>query len=203
MKCVCEPCNGGWMHDLEDLNIPIIGCLMQDLALPLNSDQQLAVSRWAVKTSMVQDAIDRRKRRLFYTASERVALRSNTALPAYTRIWLGRSSLKTLTADGVDIGVDINDGAKVLELADGCVHTFAVGHLAIQVASIHAPAQYDGRPFDVTPQVTAPWDDLLVPVWPINRAVNWPPRWTLVNSRGIRNLSQRFSGGTQLTRPLA
>jgi hypothetical protein len=92
IKCVCETCNHGWMHDLEDLNIPIIGSMMEDNSMHLTLEHQRAVVRWAIKTSMVQDAIDTRNRKLFYTGPERFALRSNTSLPNYTSVWLGRSS---------------------------------------------------------------------------------------------------------------
>jgi len=37
---VCESCNTGWMHRLEDLNKPLIGCLMQDISTPLDVEQQ-------------------------------------------------------------------------------------------------------------------------------------------------------------------
>jgi hypothetical protein len=197
IRCVCALCNNGWMHDLEDLNIPIVGCLMEDMSVPLGFEQQSTVARWAVKTAMCQDAIDTRNRVLFYSTSERLALRSNTGIPSYTRIWLGRSSIKTLSASGADIGGDINDGNKVLEVVNGSVNTFVVGHLAIQVATLHAPAKYDGHPLDITPWISGPWDDLLIPIWPITETVNWPPPLTLMNSRGgIARLNERFNGGT-------
>ena len=84
IRCVCERCNGGWMHDLENSNIPLFGCLMEDIAMPLNREQQLSLARWAIKTAMVQDAINTHNRELFYTVSERLAVRHNTGLPAYS-----------------------------------------------------------------------------------------------------------------------
>jgi hypothetical protein len=197
IKCVCQPCNRGWMHDLENLNIPIIGCLMEDIGIPLSSEQQTTVAKWAVKTAMVQDAIYTRKRELFYTGSERLAVRSNTGLPDYTSVWLGRSSLRTLTCDGTDIRVDINDGSKILETALGSVNTFCVGHLAVQVATIHAPEKYKGHPFDVTSHIAAPWENLLVPIWPVtDSAISWPPSLTLAG-RGLTKLADRFRGGVR------
>ena len=95
--------------------------------VPLSLAQQSVVARWAVKTAMVQDAIYTRKRELFYTESERLAVRFNRGLPVYTVIWLGRSSLRTLTCDGTDFVVDINDGNSIVETATGSVSTFVVG----------------------------------------------------------------------------
>ena len=184
------------MSDLENLNIPIIGCLMQDITVPLGSDQQRSIAKWAVKTSMVQDAIIARKRELFFTKSERLTLRINTGFPLYTRVWLGRSSLSKLTASGTDHIGDINDGTKILGIVNGCVHTFVVGRLVLEVATIHAPDKYNGRAFDVTPQVLGPWDDLLIPIWPIDKAVNWPPPLMLKGQRGISKLADRFNAGS-------
>jgi len=40
VKAVCRTCNNGWMHFLEQSNVPIVGNLMQDVALSLNGFQQ-------------------------------------------------------------------------------------------------------------------------------------------------------------------
>jgi hypothetical protein len=199
IKCVCKPCNQGWMHDLETLNIPIVGCLMEDVSMPLSSEQQSTVARWAVKTSMVQDAIHTRKRALFYTTLERAALRVDATIPPHTLVWLGRSSLRTLSIDGTDIGLDFHDTmTKIPEAANGYVSTIVVGHLALQIVTIHVPGKYYGRPFDIPCQVLGPWIDLLVPIWPVNATVNWPPRFFFRGMKGITKLADRLRGGIRL-----
>jgi hypothetical protein len=176
VRCVCDTCNKGWMNGLEKLNKPMIGCLMEDIALSLDQQQQDAVARWAVKTSMVQDAMATRNRQMFYTVSEHRALRSGSAIPENTAIWLGRYSLRTLSIDGYDVGLDFRDsGAEVSEPVNGCVSTIVVGHLMLQVLTVHVPEKYSTRPFDVTCTVSAPWDRLLIPIWPLSAQVNWPP----------------------------
>lgn len=196
VRCVCDRCNCGWMHDLEDLNIPLIGCLMQDVALRLDRDQQQLIARWAIKTSMVQDAIYTKKRTLFYTTSEREAARCNTSLPEFTRVWLGRLSFSTLSADGFDLALTLHDRwREVSEPVDGCVSTFVVGHLILQIITVHVSEEYDRqRPFDMTTVIDAPWDDLLIPIG--SDAVNWPPRLHFINGIGITKLNHRFRGGT-------
>jgi len=187
------------MHDLENLNIPIIGCLMEDKAMGLTIDAQRTIVRWAITKAMVQDAMDTRNRSLFYTEPERAALRSNTRLPVYTNVWLGRSSLKTLACDGFDLGVDIDDGTAVPEMADGCVTTIVVGHLAIQIATFHVPDKYTGRPFGIRHAIQAPWEHILVPLLASEGSVNWPPRFSLIGDEGIKGLNARFRGGIDRT----
>jgi hypothetical protein len=196
VRCVCNTCNGGWMHDLEELNIPLIGCLMQDLALHLDRKQQQLIAKWAIKTSMVQDAIYTKSRTLFYTALEREAARRNTSLPEFTRVWLGRLSFSTLSADGFDIALTLHDRRReVSEPADGCVSTFVVGHLVLQIITVHVPEKYDRqRPFEMTTVIDAPWDDLLIPIGGTN-AINWPPRLHFINGSGITKLNHRLRGG--------
>jgi len=187
------------MHDLENLNIPIIGCLMEDIAMSLDAQQQATVARWAIKTAMVQDAIYTRTRSLFYNESERIAVKADSALPSDTIVWLGRSSLRTLSMDGFDLGLDFcgrND--EVPEPARSCVSTFVVGHLAIQILSIHVPEKYSGRPWEVRCPVAGPWDQLLIPIWPINiPAINWPPS-LYFREKGIDKLNKRLKGGRRV-----
>jgi len=186
------------MHNLENVSIPIIGCLMEDVTFSLDRIQQATVARWTVKTAMVQDAIFTRPRELFFSTSERLGIRYDRGIPDFTRIWLGRSSLRTLTADGTDFVLDIHTGNEILETANGTVHTFCVGHLAIQIATIHAHEKYKGQAFDLTPHISAPWDSLLIPIWPITSdKVTWPPAMTFFGGRGLTKLADRFRGGTK------
>jgi hypothetical protein len=62
---VCEPCNNGWMSSLEERNIPLIGCLLQDISTPLDACQQSSLAVWTLKTAMVLDSVNKRDRSLF------------------------------------------------------------------------------------------------------------------------------------------
>jgi hypothetical protein len=198
VRCVCNTCNQGWMHDLEELNKPIIGKLLEGIAMSLDTTQQFTVARWAVKTSMIQDAMDTRNRQMFYTALEHTAIRSKSAIPENTAVWLGKYSLRTLSIDGYDVGLDFHDpDSKVPELVNGCVSTIVVGHLMLQVFTAHVPEKYSNRPFDVTCTVPGPWDRLLIPVWPVTVQVNWPPPLFLKGT-GLDKLNGRLRGGISL-----
>src|SRR5437867_1030127 len=103
--------------------------------LPLDTSQQVLLATWAVKTAMVLDSTNTRERSAFYTEAECEQLRLTSTIPAHTRVWIGRSALNGLHADGTDVGLNGPDGAT--KIATGNASTFIVGHLALQVFTVH------------------------------------------------------------------
>jgi hypothetical protein len=90
VKAVCKDCNGGWMSELEQKNIPLIGNLMQDIGFSLNGLQQYHIATWAVKMSMIGDFLVRNHRPMFFNQAEREQVRVATNLPERTTVWIGR-----------------------------------------------------------------------------------------------------------------
>ena len=207
VKTVCGDCNGGWMSDLEAASIPVIGNLMQDIALPLDTSQQTLLSTWAVKTAMVLDSTNTRERSAFHTKSECEQLRLASAIPAHTRVWIGRSALNGLHADGTDVGIDAPDKTRI---ANGNASTFIVGHLALQVFAVHPLPEhkdkYEDRIFNEVPSRPGPWDELLIQVWPASsRTVTWPPPRTFTGTGTRYHIGQllyRWRMGDRATVPI-
>jgi hypothetical protein len=56
MKCVCAGCNHGWMSDLENSVRPVVGAMVQDIAVTIDVEAQGTISRWVTKTAMVLEA---------------------------------------------------------------------------------------------------------------------------------------------------
>jgi hypothetical protein len=171
------------MSILETGCIPLIGCLAQDISTPLDNSHQSLLTVWALKTAMVTDSTNKTTRNLFYEKGEREALRTNYTIPARTKVWIGRASKSSLAAIGTDIWLDLLPTRKV---AKGSVTTIVVGHLAIQVLSIHVLPNivHDGAITAVQPK-PGRWDESLAPVWPIgSRPVTWPPKLTFDTQRG-------------------
>lgn len=195
IKCVCDPCNSGWMSTLETQNRPIIGPLLQDIALPLNRLEQTSIARWAVKSAMVMEA-STPKRAFFYTRPEREQLRAGT-LPSATFVWIGRYSgnffVSFATTDTWDRMPDIP------EATHGYVNTIIVGHLIIQVLSLHIRREYHDRTLRVTPK-GGPWENRLIDIWPGAGMINWPPDFTFSDSGTLSFdlLRNRWSSGTAL-----
>lgn len=185
VKTVCGVCNNGWMSHLEAACVPLIGNLMQDISLPLDTSQQVLLATWAVKTAMVLDSTNTRERSTFYTKSECEQLRLTSAIPAHTRVWIGRSALNGLHADGTEVALNGPDGAS--KIATGNASTFIVGHLALQVFAVHSLPEHKGKyadsVFDSVQSGPGPWNQLLVQIWPAHtRTVTWPPPLTFTGT---------------------
>jgi hypothetical protein len=130
-----------------------------------------------MKTSMVTEAIQH-GRAFFYEETERHELRTQRALPPWTRVWLGRYSGSGVGLYGTDIGINIGESA---DAGHGLITTTIVGPLAIQVFTAHVPSQYNDSNINL-PIKLGPWDQLLVTIWPSNRLAAWPPPLTFNNS---------------------
>src|SRR5208282_26075 len=194
VRTPCGTCNNGWMSDLETENIPTIGCMFQDLSIPLNGAQQHSAAAWAVKTTMISDSTKGRNApNRFYSKAECVNLRTGRTIPDRTRIWIGRMSESHLGAFGTDFTI-LSAAARI---GMGSVGTIVMGHFAVQVVTLHINAENAANDFPVQPK-PGDWDNMLVRVWPKEReAVTWPPNVSFTNGGplGIAYLMDRWRVG--------
>jgi hypothetical protein len=189
INTVCGKCNNGWMSVLEQRNIPLIGCLLQDLSAPLDIAQQTSLSAWAVKTAMVLDSVkDQTTNPRFYEKTECVNMRLTRIIPDRTRVWIGRLSISALGAYGMDLGIVLDGSVKA---GIGMATTIIVGHLAVQVLSSRIYPEHRAKNLtDIQPK-TGAWDKMLVPIWPIGRhSVMWPPEVTFTNGPGENSIGR-------------
>jgi len=169
IKAVCQPCNNGWMSGLETENKSLIGGLLNDLSLPLDTSQQTSLARWTLKTAMVLDAVTKERNR-FYTRTECENLHLNSVIPDRTTIWVGRYYRSHLSLDGTEVWIDLPGTPKVAQV---CVTTIVVGHLAIQSVTVHVLPEHKDKeikgPISMVPGT-------LLEIWLAStRPVNWPP----------------------------
>jgi hypothetical protein len=175
------------MSALESENIPLIGSVMQDLATPFDADQQNSLSVWALKTAMVLDSVNAKERGRFYSEDECRSLREKRTIPEQTYVWIGAYVREGYSADGTILSLDFPGKPKG---AKASVSTFVVGHLAIQVFTIHPEPQHKDLRVDHIQMRVGEWDKLLVRVWPIEtKPVSWPPPLTFTNSGKYSNAS--------------
>jgi hypothetical protein len=172
VRCVCKECNEGWMHKLEDSNIPIMGPLIDGHSRFLDKLQQWSIAVWSVKTSMVLDSATAPAISLFYTQEERNNLRESSLIPRGTLVWLGQFH-------GIrDVGAgasEITTGLPGKITFPTRISTFLLGCLVIQVATSHLAPEYSDRTI-VIRSAEGPWDHLIVPCWPTHDAsLYWPP----------------------------
>jgi hypothetical protein len=192
VNCVCSDCNNGWMSNLEGQVKPIVGSLLHDLALSLDSKQQSVLSLWSVKTAMVFEGTNR-SRDWFYSGEERQLLASSGIIPACTTAWIGRHAQSNiLCGEARQLHENISRNAN--PLAVGHAVTFVIRRLVIQVLTLRLKPECESAAeirLDLSP---GPWDSLLSLIWPPEATVvKWPPVTSFDNS-GItfEQLSGRF-----------
>lgn len=197
VKTVCGVCNNGWMSKLESENVPTIGSMLQDIAIPLVEAQQKSVAAWSVKTAMVSDSMKGRAApNQFYSREERVNLRMTREIPQRSLIWIGRIEDMHLGNFGTDFA--LFDPQKE-RIGMGSVTTIVVGHFVTQVVSVHV--EKDNIEIANLPCKMGNWNDSLVQIWPIQKAsVQWPPQASFTNGgpSGIAYLMDRWRMGDQV-----
>lgn len=168
VRCVCGPCNHGWMSALESMVKPFVGAMIHDLSISITPEQQKTIAVWALKTAMVLEATISQAGHRLYTRSDCEQLRTHSVIPDRSLLWLGRISESGVFASGTHIWLVDN----VTRSCDGQVSTFTVGHLAMQVLTIHAPQ--NAGPVQTICRA-GPWDESLLGIYPANQMVKWPP----------------------------
>jgi hypothetical protein len=197
IKAVCQKCNNDWMNDLETANEPHIRASIHDKSIVLGPAQQKLLTRWAILKAMVLDGSS--KRRIpFYSQRERSGIKPpSSCVPVGSSAWIGRLSDKAFHAGLTDTFGDINNVPKAFH---GCITTLIVGHLAVQVLTMHVLPM-----FAVYPSLPncrpGPWDLNLLNIWPVFGNANWPPllTFTLKGADSIGALVNRWKVGTDIT----
>lgn len=197
VKTVCGVCNNGWMSCLEANNIPVIGSMMQDIAIPLDEAQQKLVAAWSVKTAMVSDSMKGRAApNKFYTREERINMRLKREIPARTLIWIGRIDGMHLGDFGTDFALF---DAQKERIGMGSVSTIVAGHFVTQVVTVHDEKE-NTEISDLSCKM-GNWNDSLIQIWSIQKqVVQWPPKVSFTNGgpQGIAYLMERWRMGEKV-----
>lgn len=199
VRCVCIPCNGGWMSDLESENIPIIGRVMENTATPLDVPQQTSLALWCVMKAMVLDGVNAKNRGHFFTRNECEALRLQRRIPDKTVVQIGAYVRSGYSADGTIVWFDFPNAPKA---AKASVSTFVIGHLVIQVVTVHHEPEHENAPVQGVMIRDGEWGTLLLRIWPTGtQSVMWPPQATFSNSgaSSIATLQNRWRMGKDAT----
>ncbi len=196
IKTVCSRCNNGWMSALESVNVPIIGSMSHDLSIPLDQEAQRKVAGWVVKTAMVLDSTPRKQASArFYRKSDCAAMRESLTIPQDTRAWIGRSDEKHLRAHGT-YAQALNETTGSV-IAQSTIVTLMVGHFIAQVITQRKPEPASSLSMPVSQPRFADWEAYLLPIWPMERILIWPPKRSFTNGgpEGIAYLMDRWRTG--------
>jgi hypothetical protein len=87
----CEPCNSGWMSDLENDVKPFMTSMaFRGEKTILDEDRQAKLLRWLVKTAMVNEFTSPDAENKYFTEADRRAFKKLFAIPPNLWIWLAR-----------------------------------------------------------------------------------------------------------------
>jgi hypothetical protein len=184
-RTVCQDCDSGWMHTLEDKVSPFLGpMLVHEGIVDLGREQQRDLARWAVTNvlllalSMRQQHPHRRITTWYKPSEPELAwLYAKDAPPPHSRVWLGafdaQHKILMTTRAKLLSAVEAAEGAGFLPAH---VSTVTIGYVLLQVYSIDYVAAdarslpaFDGSP----PQ---PFVRALPRIWPtVRQNVRWPP----------------------------
>jgi hypothetical protein len=186
VKWLCGSCNNGWMSRLECEAKPIIESILDERLNAIDASTQLTLAVWAVKTVMVLEALDP-DRQWFYTAEEREQMRLSCSIPHRTSVWIAKCvNHKDIYSAAKNHSTD--DGARAFSV------TMAFGFLALQVETVKPPESIPAYA-NVTYEVSdGPWDQILVPVWPVSQAArSWPAKQGVNGDLGLNALTERLT----------
>jgi hypothetical protein len=192
-RCVCKTCNEGWMSGLESGTAPILKPLISDSPCTLDYIQQLALSVWTTKTTMVYECAKEKRKAAFYSPANRQHLLTWSTPPPDSLIWIGRYE------DSYSLFIEnhylANPGTANV-LSEGCVTTFAMGRLVVQMFSARRGLHGEGRGSINVARKEGEWDRLLIQIWPVReRFIRWPPPLSFGPSEEhLKELAKRIGG---------
>lgn len=182
---VCEECNTGWMHDLEEEVKPFLKPMLTNKhGVDLNVTQQRDLARWAVMKVLLIEHVMREQDPPLRTSGGYVASEPELAwlmaeadpLPR-SRVWLGafdpEGTYTVLTQARLLESAPIPGGgdpvpSHMTTLTIGCV-LFQVFTTNFVFADAQSLPQYDADP-------PSPYSQALPRIWPIKQpVVHWPP----------------------------
>lgn len=162
-KVVCGPCNNGWMNDLETAARPYLIGMIQGRGRTLHDDGRRLCAYWALKTVMMLECAQPEHARSVRSADFAELFEAETVLPD-VRVWIGATSFGPgAWSRARTIHYDLAHGRE-----EGYSATLAVGHLVFEVMRI-GTGSWTGM------VIKAPLNRALLPLWPRDEPVVWPP----------------------------
>ena len=181
-RAFCEPCNNGWMSDLETRVRPALEPLVLGESRTLSRDEQGLLAFWATKTLLGFQALEDESTEWARPDEYSELYKYKAALPN-SQVWLGAGE-----HEGDVAWHRAHTYAIGSEQIDGFGATLAVGHAVFYLAIGYA----------ARPGVRLRYDAAfaLKEIWPSARdELRWPPAVTLPKAtpEGVAPLVQRHN----------
>jgi hypothetical protein len=169
-KVVCEPCNNGWMSNIESQHAQpaMTDLIAGKVDISISQSRANSIAFFAFKTIVVLEHLNRGRTSRFFPRQVRHRFREALEILPNINIWmagylpLGQGRCTTIYHELPDPGS--------LELY---VCTYAIGHFVFQVVAERYPSSFAVSPI-------SGFEHLAVPFWPrIPDAFMWPPETVL------------------------
>jgi hypothetical protein len=187
VKDVCEPCNTGWMHRLEDATKAVTEHLLLGGMRELHAGGQATIAAWAVLKILVMSRV--MPRRLVVAADYKAAYEARDTFkpPPTFRVYTAKSAWSNRQApagffrvNGVGLGdIETTDEDEL----DGYLATISVLDLVVQVFRVYGD-ETAAEDFIHSPGL-APSTRR---IWPETPSFIWPPGPALTTN-GIKAMA--------------
>jgi hypothetical protein len=186
----CQPCNNGWLNEIEKLAKPILIPLINGLPSTLSPRDQVIIGTWFVGRAMMYDihSEDRAPRpRYFHDDEHRQFMQTLTFEPSYS-IYIGRyvgAELGLSREDHFDMGLVTSDTHRPVGNAlRGYSFTLVFKYLVLQIFCIKTSESFIYNMPDLEAFCTQ------IGVDPIDIA--WPPAFPF-SDLAIQDFADRWS----------
>lgn len=182
-KVVCEPCNNGWMSEIESLHAkPAMTDLIDGkLNIPLPQSRAYSIALFAFKTTVILEHLNRSRSVRFFPRQIRHRFRQTLEIPHNVRMWMtgflppGQGRCFTSYHE--------LPNSDSLELY---VCTYGIGRFVFQVVA-------ERRPTFLTLFPILGFEYLAVPFWPhIPDGFEWPPEAILETVKDFDSFAMRW-----------
>ncbi|MFZ2095758.1 MAG: hypothetical protein WAV05_03885 [Anaerolineales bacterium] len=191
IKFICKGCNNGWMSRLEDQVKPILEPIINEETVLIHLQQQSILSAWAVKTTMVLEAIYH-DRIWFYLPAERTSLMETLHPPARTYVWIA----KCVDHNGCYSSASILKGT-IDELPGqvvGYLSTISFGPFVAQALSMRLPGSPALDSSVIANVQSGSWSQAMICIWPNQMtSQKWTPVLGLSGETGLQALIERWT----------
>lgn len=174
LKCVCGPCNNGWMSDWEQIVAPIATPVILGEKVALNALDQTILAAWIAKTMMVAQYFH--PTQVTIPQSDRTYLMNNLMTPNLWQIWIGHTDCVGLDYYNyaAQLGRDTPDPQTESGSNIQCSSIKIGRFIAVAISQVLFPngsRMLIMRQFEnIAPRL---WPLAWVPMtWPRNRALN-------------------------------
>jgi len=194
-RVVCEPCNNGWMSDIENKHAKpaMKDLILGKLDVPVSQSHAGSIALFAFKTAVILDHMNSTRATHFFSRRARDRFRETLEIPNNVSMWMAGCYEGK---GGGCLAFYNHTRFQHFNTFEFYVCNYFIGHFAFQVVSESKPTGLNFTP-------SLGFEHLAVPFWPrIPEGFVWPPKAALKSRAEFKEFSARWHtvGVSNLTR---